>query len=529
MPSPDFTPYVDLTIYDESPVSSLSSILAYANSLLPGWQPRAGQIETVLAEAIAYRSSELSGAVNRLPGSTVETLLKLFGIERDDGQRATATVTITFSDSDDFPGGRTLPAGTNFLYYSSVDGLSFTYELDEDFTLAGSLSGNATVTASTSGSGYNRAAAGSTLTLLSNATFFVSASFANNPSGGTDEETDNEFFTRAINVLASYSQASVTPSQISSYILSNKSFANRVKVYNKRRYRDRDRLSESFSTHPGYLLVAIANSMSDVDDVVSDITVSASQLSDVSTSLTDRIPSGVSVDVMSAELVEVDVSVDAVVLDGFVPGAVTTDVVAALKNYLDPNVWNWDNLIVRVNEVIALVDNVPGIDYVVDVKLNGRSLIGSDNIGYYGTGSASSASANVDIAGATPSSTVSEGSKYYYIDTSDVDNPVIYTYQLAADVTVNGSGVGTGVVVAASTGSLYNDVSNGGIIANSATLAGANSSYGSASVDGSLVGGLDGFVQFIPGPFAGVGVSSDLIFNHLGTLPIYGDITVNLT
>lgn len=77
MPSPDFTKYIDLSIYDEEARSSLSDILSYARGVLPSWSPEAGQIETAIAEAMAVKSAELTNAINRLPSATVETLLKL--------------------------------------------------------------------------------------------------------------------------------------------------------------------------------------------------------------------------------------------------------------------------------------------------------------------------------------------------------------------------------------------------------------------------------------------------------------------
>ena len=97
--SPDVSAYKDLTVFDEDPVAILNNILEAGRALLPNWTPEAGQIEVVLAELFANRTSELVAAINRLPAATTEVLLQLFGLTRSDGTRATATISITQSNT----------------------------------------------------------------------------------------------------------------------------------------------------------------------------------------------------------------------------------------------------------------------------------------------------------------------------------------------------------------------------------------------------------------------------------------------
>ena len=99
MASPDVSSYVDLTVYDDNPVEVLNTILKSGRGNLPVWRPEAGQIEVVLAEAIANRSSELAADINRLPAATTEVLLQLFGLTRSDGTKATATIDVTMFSS----------------------------------------------------------------------------------------------------------------------------------------------------------------------------------------------------------------------------------------------------------------------------------------------------------------------------------------------------------------------------------------------------------------------------------------------
>lgn len=525
MASPDVSRYVDLTIYDDNAVTSLNDILTQAKGLLPGWTPRAGQIETILAEAIAYRSAELSNAINRIPSATLEVLLQLFGVTRSDGSKATASLEITFTDSDVV--SRSLPAGTEFLYYSPVNSVSYTFVLDNDFTLSGTLSGTASVTAKGVGSGYNFNADDQNLVILSSATYFESATFASSPRGGRDPETDDQFFDRGTALLASYTSASTTANQVEAYVYANKSYANRVSVFDRRRFRDRDVTGVSYTTHDGYALIAAAGLVTDPSLASSEITVAPSNLADLYTSVTERVPTGVSVDVMSAELAEIDVEVNCVVKDGFVTTQVRTAIENTIKTYLDPNTWDWSQQFVRRNEIISLVDSVEGVDYVTSVKLNGRTLVGENNVGYYAPSGGTAASSTFDITGATPDSVIPEGSAYYWVYTGDADNPIVYTYTTTSSASADGTGAVSSVpVVAVDTGSGFNDTANGGNVDSAGvTFIGTTSGTGSASQATSIFGGTDDSNRYTVLP-ADNAVESTLVLRNLGTLVTFGSISV---
>src|SRR4051794_20833934 len=108
MPSPDVTDLVELTLYDKGPFDLVDRALADAAPKLPGWVPREGNTELVLLEAMALPVAELIYAVNRLPGAVLDVLLRLYGITRNLGAPAAATVRFTLADAL----GHNLPAGT---------------------------------------------------------------------------------------------------------------------------------------------------------------------------------------------------------------------------------------------------------------------------------------------------------------------------------------------------------------------------------------------------------------------------------
>lgn len=372
MPSPDFSSYVDLTLFDTDATTVLNEILTHARGVIPQWQPEAGNIEVVLAEAFANETANLAAYINRLPDATAETLMQLFGITKSDGAKATATITVTMVDT----AGYTLAAGTPVAQFT-VGGLSLVYLTDTELTVSsGSSSGVIGVTAQVVGTDHNTPSLGDSLQALISVTYIASIVFATAPTGGLFAESDDVYFDRATNLLGSYSSALATASQIQAHVLGNHTFAWRCNVYDKRRLRDRDTQATGYGLHPGYALIAVAGQNADQSDT-SDVTVSASSLAAIEADVESRTSAGVAIDIMSAELVSVVVTCDFVVKAGFDPDAVELTVDAALDVYLDPNVWPWTS-VVRNNELIALVDGVAGVDYVTLLTTAGTTVIGTN-------------------------------------------------------------------------------------------------------------------------------------------------------
>jgi len=532
MASPDVSSYVDLTVYDDNPVEVLNTILKSGRGNLPVWRPEAGQIEVVLAEAIANRSSELAADINRLPAATTEVLLQLFGLTRSDGVKATATIDVTMFSSD------TLSAGTEFLYYDASTARSYRFVLDADFT--GTSGSGLAVTAQAVGTAYNLSGAtGSSLSLLTGSDSFQSATFATDPSGGLNAETDNEYFDRGVALLASYTTASTTATQIKSFVSSNKSYANRVEVYNRRRYRDRDTTATDYGNHDGYALVAVGGNVSTAASATAQVPVSTSNLSDLYDSLTARVASGVTIDVMSAELASVSVTATVVKTSGAVASTVKTAVENAIKAYFDPNVWDWSANTVRKNELISLIDGISGVDYVSSLTLDGQTLIGTDNIGYYTSSGGTKTTVNLDIGTGGAGTLVSPDGTYaagklgfYYVD-ADADDPVLYEFRNTSDVVISSGGALNQPFEAVANGLQYNDTSNGGSVDASATYPGTGSTaggspstLGSATATGAFTGGSNDSNTFTVLNGTGA-VDSDLTVRNLGTLLTFG--TLNIT
>ena len=377
--SPDFSEYVDLTIYDTDAEVLLNQIVTYGRAIIPEWTPAAGEVEMMLAEVFAVGATDLASYINRLPGGILEAVIALFDVERSDGVAATGTVQFTMVDTN----GHTIPAGTTVVYTGGLVPLAFT--TDSDLTIASSSStGSVAVTAITVGAAHNDVPASATVQAISNTDYVSSVAFTstNGATGGQDPDTDDAFLSRITNTFSTYSSALVTPSQIRASVLDNfTSTAYRCAVYDKERYLDR--AVSSTTEHPGYVLVAVASqNTTNSSGNFSDTTLSGTEISNIRTHLEDRIPAGLQVDIMSAEVVSVSVTASIKAVSGADTSVVETAVDNALAAYLDPNVWDWTKSVVRVNEIISLIDSIVGVDYVESVTLAGNSEIfpaGADN------------------------------------------------------------------------------------------------------------------------------------------------------
>ena len=367
MVSPDWSTYVDLTPYDATVSSILEESLTQAKALLPEWSPKVGEIETTLLEATAYQTANLANAANRLPGATVETLLKLFAVNRSNGVKATATLAITFSDNY----GHSIPASTPFAHFAS-DGSAYVYMLDADTTVA---SGSTTlaavaVTAQAVGTGYNIPSNGSSLQSLAVLPYVKTVLLDSKPTGGLNAETDAEYFTRATTLLKSYSSVLATEEQLASHVLATYvGSVFRAKAYNTRRFADRDMVAGG-GTHTGYVMLSVAGeNVNGYARSVEDATVTAADISTISTAVAGKTTAGLIVEIHNAELVGIGVTCEVYKLATAASGTVSGAVQTALEGYFDSDSWDWGR-IVRKNEVISLLDNVTGINYVKSVTLS---------------------------------------------------------------------------------------------------------------------------------------------------------------
>lgn len=132
MPSPDFSNYVDLKLFDLNSQQIFLNALEYARIALPEFEPVEGSIETVLLEAMAVEVQELATTINRLPNGILQALLALLNVTRQDAVPATGVVRLESAVDTDYE----VPAGARLLSPTSALTDSVVLATDEAITMS---------------------------------------------------------------------------------------------------------------------------------------------------------------------------------------------------------------------------------------------------------------------------------------------------------------------------------------------------------------------------------------------------------
>lgn len=359
MPSPDASPYVDLTLLDISAEQLADSAIDLLASRLVGWEPREAATEVMLIEVVAVLVAELVYAVNRVPGATLESLLRLYGEERSLGHPATAAADITVVDAL----GQTIPAGTRLRLELELGNDPITFATDVDLEVPpGSTSGTVAITAEVPSPNANGVAAGTSLLIL-DAVPALTAVLASSPVAGSGPEDGVTFLNRASARLRRLTDTLVLPDHFTARALE---LAEELiaPVYRARTIDLYDADTDTPDV-PGHVTVAVR--------APGGAELTGPQLTAVDVALEAQALASLSIHVINATVTEVDVTVDIAVLPDYTPIDVADAATQAITAYLNPDAWGWSDT-VRVNELIALVDNILGVDYVIGVTLDGGTV-----------------------------------------------------------------------------------------------------------------------------------------------------------
>jgi hypothetical protein len=372
----DVTPYVDLTLYDVDAQTLKDRALLDALTKFPDWTPREGTVEVALIEAFAVVVDELAFAVNRVPGAVLEVLLRLYGLNRDTGAPSTSSVTFTLSDTV----GHTIPAGTRLLLDVGVEEEPVELVTDVALTIpAGTTSPTqrtVTVTARGDTSAGTGITAGTPLEMLDAVPYVDAVTLAGPIIGGRDPEDGAAFLTRGSTMLTRLVSTLVTPAHFTAAAIEE---AYVARAFTVDRY---DPAQNPPTNRDGHVTVVAAGPagvpLSAANKALLDAKLEAGALSILDVHLADPT--------ISTVTVQTTITLTA----GATAATVQAAAVAALDAYLDPASWPFAAA-VYINELIALVDRVPGVDRVTALTVNGSG----------GTVTLPGAGPLVDLASAT--------------------------------------------------------------------------------------------------------------------------------
>ena len=349
MPNPDITQYTNLVIYDKDPQDIVDAALVVLQARLPEWTPSETNIELALLEAMALEVAETIYTINRLPEVMVETLLALYEIERDQGEAPSVTIEFTMADN----AGYTIDEGTEVsISISASENLSFF--TDSDLVIApGNTTGTKTATAIENTISANGVAIGTSCELVDAIEAVESIETTTVIAGGEAPEDDTTFLTRGIQRLQRLTDTLVIPEHFSQYALE--------KTYVTRAYAIDNYNSEAGSgvpgDHDGHITVVVYGDGANVSNGNKALLLAE---------LDDNASGNLGVHLLNPTINTVNVAIAVKKVDAYTTGAIQTAVQTALTAYLNTATWDWSGT-VRRNELITLVSNITGVDYVVSL------------------------------------------------------------------------------------------------------------------------------------------------------------------
>lgn len=359
-PPADTSGYLDLRLYDRSDQDIVEAALAAAQINMPDWTPREGHTEVLLIEALAIEIAEAVVALNRLPGATLETLLRFAGVNRDYGAAPTAFAQIICADTL----GHDIPGGTR-LYLSTADGQGYVTMLIESPGVTippGSSTGVVSLIGDVFTAAANGVPAGTSLQMVSPMPFVETIELATPAADGRDPETDEVWRDRGVNRLSRLTEALVLPRHFEARALEDPNVSRAVVVDNT------DPSTSGVGDDPGHVTVAVLGD--------GGAALSTTAKADLEAVLDDAALAILQVHVVDVEVAQVSIEVTVHLQSTGDPDTVTAAVQRVIDEYLDPLTWTYGAM-VRRNEIVSIVDQVPGVDYVQQVTMVGQDADGN--------------------------------------------------------------------------------------------------------------------------------------------------------
>lgn len=345
MPSPDATPYIDLTILDKDPQEIYEDAEAQLATELPEWVPREGNTEVLLLEAMAAQVAEGVLAINRLPNGIMEALLLLFGIVRDNGAPPIANLTFTMANTL----GYTVAAGTEarLLLSGGLEPIIFT-TLTDLVVAPGNTSGIVSAQGDRFTADANNMPAGTQMELLDSIIFVNTVELTAITTGGSDPEDDTEYFTRGATRFSRLSETLVLPQHFTAYALEQTNVERATTLDNW------DGSGGAPGDDPGHVTVAVYGN---------GTALSGPEKTTLQAAMEALAAVNLQVHVVDPTITTVNVTAAVKALPGYDTATVDAAVTQALDDYLNPATWPWSGTVRRF-ELASIMDRVEGVDYV---------------------------------------------------------------------------------------------------------------------------------------------------------------------
>jgi hypothetical protein len=356
MSSPDFSQYVDLTLYDVEPQDVYSAALTYAQTALPEFIPVIGTVEDAVLQATSYMTYILAAGINRIPNGVMEGIIKLMGFSRNEATFATGSALFTLSVNT----GTTIPEGTIIAYTTTIDNevVAYSFATTTDTIVpSGSDTVSIAIEATEEGQ-YPTLLDTQQMILISSVPTILEVSLDADIVNGINSETDAQYFDRAAQFLSSINTSLATKRQLVNYIAANYPTVNISAVYDTTN--SAGNLLFATAAAPGYVTIAVAQS----DGTALGSTIKNALQTDVA----GKAIAGLNVGVIDITTFSCSIAVSIAVVSGYTPATVQASVADAIESYISPLGWDQEQTI-NPNKIVALIAVLPGVGYVSSVTL----------------------------------------------------------------------------------------------------------------------------------------------------------------
>jgi hypothetical protein len=356
MSSPNFSQYVDLTLYDVEPQDVYSAALTYAQTALPEFIPVIGTVEDAVLQATSYMTYILAAGINRVPNGLMEGIIKLMGFSRREATFATGSALFTLSVNT----GTTIPEGTIIAYTTTIDNevVAYSFATTTDTIVpSGSDTVSIAIEATEEGQ-YPTLLDTQQMILISSVPTILEVSLDADIVNGINSETDAQYFDRAAQFLSSINTSLATKRQLVNYIAANYPTVNISAVYDTTN--SAGNLLFATAAAPGYVTIAVAQS----DGTALGSTIKNALQADVA----GKAIAGLTVGVIDITTFSCSIAVSIAVVSGYTPANVQASVADAIESYISPLGWDQEQTI-NPNKIVALIAVLPGVGYVSSVTL----------------------------------------------------------------------------------------------------------------------------------------------------------------
>lgn len=368
----DFSPYVNMRIYDKQPSEIYLNAVEIAQMNLPQFELRVGTIEDSIFQAMAYMTALSVGHINALPNRLMEGVLAMMGLSRRNGSNATVTVDVELLTYN----GTTIPTGTTFVHETSIFGEVITtyYQVDGAVTIDDVIQDPEADPATPLPTASVRLMAidtgtvptitvGDSLTILNLNTQVNSVTAQSDFIQGDEPEDDGEYLSRGVTYLASLSEALVGSNQIEKYIASTYPEVKRVKVYDLTDGELDD--SVTGAEVPGYATAYVYGNSASLNIL---------QKVAIQRDIVDKSIAGLNIKVLGSRIVYPQVSASVAIENSMSITTASTSIATALKDYVNPLYFPYTEPEIRKNGLIGLLSKLPSVLYVSGMELTAADM-----------------------------------------------------------------------------------------------------------------------------------------------------------